>query len=328
MSSLPKIDLVCQAPSLFDASSDFPDIIAQYLPSGGLNLLAGAPGVGKTAFVAGLLRDIRDGRLIFGHTPTRVPAMGFIGTDRSWKNGAGWWFDQVGFSEILAYSMQDDPTYNIKGLRKRHDRTDILASFIDRLKLPPGSLITVDPITPFMGGNLLDYDTCFVASQEIQRHLKLRGYTLLGTAHSSKQKTNKQDRYLRLQDRTLGSTALIGFGDTAMYLASPEEIGKPYYAFHWQPHRAKAETHYLTRDAQGLFLPHVATVDLDGASQIQVLALLPSEASAAVEFSALVDLAAAIPLSSRTVKRALHALVRAGAVQRVSHGRYCRVQLQ
>lgn len=326
MGSVPKSAPVCQAPSVGSSTPlQLPDVIPGYLPAGGINLLSGAPGVGKTAFLAGLLRDLRDGRPIFGHQPRQVPAIGFVGTDRSWANGAGWWFQQVGFPEILAYSMQDDAGYNVKTLRRRHDRIDILLSFIDRLTLPAGAVVTVDPITPFMGGNLLDYDTCFVASQEIQRYLRMRQYTLIGAAHSGKQKANKQDRYLRMQDRVLGSTALIGFGDTAMYLASPEELEKPYYAFHWQPHRAKAQTHYLERDARGLFIPYLGSDTEEGTSQ-RVLALFPPVA--AVSFADLAESAASFPLSKKTVRRAVDQLLIRNQIVRVDRGLYKRTPIQ
>ena len=314
MSSVPNPPTVCQVP----------DIVSFYLPGGGLSLLAGAPGVGKTALVAGMLRDLRDQRSIFGHPSSPVPACGFVNADRGWHKGAGLWFDRVGYPEIQRYSLADDREFSAKRLRRRLERTDLLASFIDRLKLPSGSLIIVDPVSIFLGGNLLDYDTCFVASQEIRAYLRLRGYTMLGTAHSAKMKTNKQDRYLRLQDQILGSTALLGFSDTQMYLASPEELGKAYYAFLWHPHGAKAETHFLDRDNQGLFVPWTGA---DNATQQRILVLIPDDGTA-IEFKGIVELAEAIPYSRRTVKHVLDQLMERGIVERAGYGKYRRVTLQ
>ena len=327
--SLPKSAPSCQVPTVSPSDTSqhpgVPDVIPHYLPGGGLSLLAGAPGVGKTALLAGLLRDIRDGRAIFGHTlGTRPPAIGFINSDRSWDKGAGIWFGRVGYPDIRRYSIADDPTFSAKRLRKRFERTDLLCSFIDQLALPPGSLINVDPVSIFLGGNLLDYDTCYVASQEIRAYLRQKQYTLLGTAHSSKLKTNKQDRYLRMQDQILGSTALLGFSDTQMYLASPEELGKSYYAFLWHPHGAKSEVHYLDRDEQGLFL---SWTGVDQVAQSQLIAYIPDDGTA-IEFGALVDAAQAVPLSRRTVKNIIDSLMERGVIERAGHGKYRRVTLQ
>lgn len=303
-----------------------PDVLPYFLPVGGVNILAGAPGVGKTAWLAGLLRAIRDGEPIFGHPTTRVPPLGFVGTDRSWLNGAAWWFEQAGFPEIAHYCPQDDLSYNLRNLRRKHERTDVLASFMDRLQLPPGAVIGVDPVTPFLGGNLLDYDTCYVASQEIQRYLHMRQYTLIGTAHAGKQRADASDRYLRMQDRILGSAALIGFGDTTMYLASPEELEQPYYGFHWAPHRAKAETHYLKRTETGLFVPYVPPQHDDAAHTDRLLPYIPD--TEPIGLTDLVDRVQEIPLSRSTVQRCLKRLLSQNLI--VKHGRdqYQRIRVQ
>lgn len=299
----------------------YADPVPHILPKGGISLLAGAPNVGKTALVASFLRDLRDGRLVFGRQANPVAGIGYINADRSWGKGSGAWFGLVGFPDIPQYTMSDDTTFNPKRLRKKHERTDILASFIDGLKLPPHSLICVDPIALFLGGNLLDYDSCAVACLEIRAYLRSRDYTLLATAHAAKIKADKKERYLRLQDQVLGSTAISGFTDTMMYLASPQETGKPYFSFVVHPHSAKPDVFQLEQGDDGLFQPYSGA---DSANQTKVLALFPEDGSV-IAFAVLVELADQYPLSRGTVKRVLDELIDVGKVAKVAHGIYARV---
>lgn len=300
----------------------FGDPLPHILPLTGISLLAGAPNVGKTALLAGFLRDFRDGRQILGTvTPRPVAGIGFINADRGWERGAGWWLGKVGYADIPQYSMADDTSFNPKRLRNRRDRVDILAGFIDALKLPPYSLIGVDPIALFLGGNLLNYDDCAVACHEIRAYLRERHYTMIATAHSSKIKADRKERYLRLQDQILGSTAIFGFTDTQMYLASPQETGKPYYVFLWHPHTAPAATFQLEQNDEGLFQLYSGA---DSANQNRVLMILPEDGSE-IEFGLVVELAEQYPLSRRTVKNVLDGLVEGGQAEKVRHGVYRRV---
>lgn len=305
----------CQVP--------YGDPLPEILPAGGISLLAGAPSVGKTALLAGILRDIRDGRSVFGHQPNGVAGIGYVNADRGWIRGSGVWFERIGYPEIVQYSMADDENFSPKLLRKRHERVDVLLGFIDRLKLPSHSLIVVDPIALFLGGNLLDYDSCACACHEIRAGLRARKLTMLATAHSSKIKGDKRERYMRMQDQILGSTAIFGFTDTQMYLASPDEVRKPYFVFLWHPHTAKPETFYLEQDEQGLFRPYSGS---DTFTQNKILALMPDDAE--IEFGALVELAQQIPLSRRTVKNVLDELIEHGRVEKVRHGVYRKLFLQ
>jgi hypothetical protein len=300
-----------------------PDPLPNIIPFGGISLLAGAPNVGKTCLLAWIARCFRDSRPIFGHQPNPLPAIGIVSADRAWARGAGAWFARAGFPDIRVYSMADDASFDCRRLRRRFERSTVLIEFIDKLQLPPGSLVLIDPIGMFLGGNLNDYDTCAVACHEIRYALAQRGLTLLATAHSAKIKADKRERYLRLQDQILGSTALFGFTDTQMYLASPEETSKEYYTFVWHPHLARVEFHLLSRDEQGLFVPY------DGADQgncARVLMLFPDDATE-IAFAALAEHAELIPISKATLKRVLDVLIERQRVVRVAHGRYARVLL-
>ncbi len=333
--SLPDAPSSCQDSSPEQLLSPYKDPLPGVLPLGGISLLAGAPNVGKTALLAGILRCFRDNALVFGRQPNPIASIGYINADRGWEKGSGVWFERAGFPEILQYSMSDDPTFNPKRLRKKHERTDILAAFIDKLNLPPYSLLVIDPIALFLGGNLLSYDDCAVACHEIRIMLRDRKLTLLATAHSAKIKSDKKERYMRLQDQVLGSTAISGFTDTMMYLASPQETGKPYFSFLWHPHAAPAEIFQLVQGDQGLFHayagqdkePQGRSYDASEGSVERVYALIPEDGRV-VEFAEVVDNAQIYPLSKATVKRCLEALLEDGRVLKPFHGRYCRPAIQ
>jgi len=302
-------------------STQHPDPLGLVFTHGSLNFIAGAAGTGKTALLADLLNRFRTGEPIFGHTPTRVADIGVIAADRHWKTGAGLWFGRAGFPDVKYYSMLDDPKFDPRSLRKRWERVDRLTEMVDRLHMQPGGIVLVDPGGVFLGGNLNDYDGCAVACMEIRVMLRERDLTMFSTAHTSKMKADKRERYLRPQDAILGSAAQYAYGDTQCYLAAPDELGKPYYAFLWHPHMAPPETFPLERDAQGLFVPYVGA---DRAACAHVTALFPDNAND-MPLGILVELAEAIPLSRRTVLRALQVLVEEGTIEKVRHGVYRRV---
>jgi AAA domain len=320
-----KIDPRCQQASPASPSEGHDDLLPNIIPYGSVSLLSGAAGLGKTAFFASLAKAFRDGTPIFGHQPIPIPEIGIIVADRGWERGARVWFERAGFPEIKVYSMPDDPHFDPRCLRKKYERTARFGEFIDKLAMVKRSLLFTDPISLFLGGNLLDYDTCAVACHEIRVLLRNRGLTLIASAHSGKLKADRNDRYQRLQDQILGSTALLGFSDTQMVLASPEETGQKHYTFMWLSHLAPPETFLMERDKQGIFT--LADVDgSDATSAHRVLALFPPDGSETT-LGQLTELAQAIPLTMKTVQRALVQLIGERRVQKVRRGTYRRVDI-
>jgi hypothetical protein len=238
-----------------------PDPLSPILLGGTINLLAAAPGTGKSTLLAWLSRKVRDREPLWGRKWGEIPWQGIICADRSWDRSTRRWFALEGMQDLPAYSLQDDRDFKKAKLRHRHQRIAVFEHCLQQLspsgdgQFPLGSLLYVDPLALFLGGNLLDYDTCLVACSEIRELCADRGLTVIGTAHSAKQKANKDSRYLRLQDRILGSTALFGYTDTQMYIAAPGEIDDrtDYYVFLWHPHHAPAATFRFDRDPQGRF---------------------------------------------------------------------------
>lgn len=304
-------------------SQEFPpDPIPRILLGGSVNLLAGMPGVGKSAFLAWFLVRMRDGLEIFGHRPTTIAKMAIVSVDRSWHQSSQLWLELAGFGDIAHYCLQDDMEFVVDRLENKRGRMQILREALDRLTpLPFGSLVVVDPIAPFLGGNLLDYDACMVACTKIRRVCRERGITIIGVSHAGKQKNDKKERYLRLQDRIVGSTAQFGYTDTAMYLASPEETGEKFYTFMWNPHHAPAAAYQLGRSADGLFVPWgESSVAIEEDTLLKIVPETPDGVSFA-------DLITTSGLSKATVHRRLQELVSERRIERVGHGTYRRKSL-
>lgn len=308
--TVPTILVPCQVPD---------DLIPHFLPGGGISILAGAPNVGKTALLASLLKAFQTGAPIFGRTP-RVVQWGYINSDRGWDKGAGLWLRRAGV-ELAHYSLADDPSFSPKRLRRKWERVDVLASLIDKLSLPRDSGVIVDPMSLFLGGNLLDYDACMCACMEIRAYIRDRGYTILGLAHSGKMKADKSERYVRTSDQILGSTAISGFSDAILHLASPEELDEPYYQLSWHPHGAQAERYLLERDDQGLFVPYVQVTEKT--RRQAVLQAIPTTGEA-VPLPTIIAAAAGLPCSTKTVKRILVELIEEGIIVKVQRGWYRR----
>ena len=285
------------------------DPIPGILTYGSLNLLAGASGVGKTCLLSWLLTRLRDGLDVFGRPVNAPTKIGFVCADRGAVT-AEYWMDKAGYPDLPLYSLADDPQFLPPRLRSRTLLTTILGECLDKLRLPPGSLAVVDPISLFLGGNLMDYQSCAVACIEIRRLCRARHLTLIGTAHASKQKSDKKEQYRRLQDRILGSAAQLGYGDTQMYLASPEETGEAFYSFLWHSHTSPPAVFPLGRNAEGLFIPWAESIE--AAEEGNILANIPEDGTP-VSYQLLLQLTG---VSRATLFRKLNDLIDAGILER------------
>lgn len=314
--SLPESVTRSQARSQARIHAPFPDLVPGIITHGSVNILAGASGVGKTCLLSTLLAKLAKGEPIFG-TPTHAPtAIGYICADRGGST-AQYWLEKAGSPPLKFYSLVEDPDFKTVTLRNKFKLVEVLDSIMAKLQLPPGGLVLTDPITLFMG-NPNDYQGCAIACIEIRRACIRRQLTMIGTAHASKQKSDAKSQYKRLQDRILGSAAQLGYGDTQMYLASPEETGEKFYTFLWHPHTAPAQFFPIGRDQEGMFVDW-----LEGTQAVQegkILAAI-TEAEEGTSFAEII-VASEVPRA--TVFRYLQDLVKEGRILKVGHGRYRR----
>ena len=232
-------------------------------PAGGISLICGATGIGKTALLADWCKALLERGDILGFQAARVPFVGVIVTDRRYQE-AKFWFGQAGVEEgerFLLYCIQDDEGMKWEKLRNPKHHLGAFEEALENLaggpgkKLPKGSVVVVDPIAPFLGGKLNDYSHTLAAVGPMNQLAAKAEITILGTHHVAKAKADKKERMLRPQDRILGSTALVGYTNTLTYVVGPEETGAPYYLIGYVAHNLPSKEYKFTRDERGMFVP-------------------------------------------------------------------------
>lgn len=296
------------------APSPFPDPIPGIIGYGTVNILAGAPGVGKTCLLSTILARLRDGKDIFGAACHAPPAIGFISADRG--AATAWHWLRLAGADVRFYNLVEDTEFATIRLRNKFQLvTVVLEGCVEQLALPPGSIVVVDPVTLFMG-NPNDYQGCAIACIEMRRMCHRRQLTMLGTAHASKQKADSKAQYKRLQDRILGSAAQLGYGDTQMYLASPEETDEKFHTFLWHPHTSPPQIFPLGRDQHGMFVDWLEGTRAK--EEGKILAAI-TEDEAGTSFAEIL-IKSEVPKT--TVFRYLQELMKDGRILKVGHGRY------
>lgn len=295
----------------------FPDPIHALVPFGSICTLSGASGVGKTAFIAGMIATIQRGEPFCGHQTHLPPAIGVFVCDRPWRDHNAW-FQKAGCGDLPHLSLRDIDNYSWDTLRDYKRIPQIFGSLIDQINLPPGSLLIVDPLPLFIPGRLIDYKDVAIGLGHLDQQLKARGLTMLGVFHVSKQKSNKNDRYMRPQDRILGSSALIGYSETAFYLLSPDEAETHGYEFGAISHQLPPIVAQYKRTENGLFTP---AHDLDGVGEEEkALAAFPA-AGTTVSASVLYEtLQRQLKCSESTAKRLVGRLLGDGRVRKLGRG--------
>lgn len=298
----------------------FPDPIEHLMPFGSISTLSGASGVGKTAFLAGMVKTWQSGGQLFGLTTTMPPQIGMLACDRPWRDHQAW-FDRAGCTGFPHYSLRDEP-YNWEALRDSKQVPKVFGGLVDSLKLPPGSLLIVDPISLFIPGRLFDYKDVAIGLGLLDAELKKRHLTTLGVFHVAKQKGNKNERYMRPQDRILGSSALIGYSETAFYLISPDEAERRTYEFGIISHQLKGTAYQYTRNDKGLFIP--AEIFDDIHEEEAALTILPFDGTGLTTAQWALEIQRLMSCSLSTAERLMRKLRRADRVVKLGKGKYRR----
>lgn len=294
--------------------------------------MAGPSGVGKTALYCGWVRSLLDGGTILG-AAARLEgeqAIGIVFADRALENNRHWLdrFGLYGEPRVGIYSIVDDSSFPLRSLRVAAEHPKLFRSCVDKLLLPPGSLLIVDPISLFLGGKLIDYACTAAAMLQLQRIAKERQLTILGVHHVSKQKDDPKSNYRRPQDRILGSGALLGFSDTQFWMIGPEETRKPYYWVGYASHSEVGRRFEFSRDKLGRFVQvtqdplEKLKKEAKGDQNMAILRLIDVEPTPIL---AVVAAAEALGVSRAAVYRTLDRLMLAGGVTKDGVGRYRRL---
>lgn len=307
-------------------ASAFADPIQDLIPFGSICTFSGASGVGKTAFIASMIVSIQAGEPLFGHQTNPPPKIGLLVCDRPWRDHAAW-FEKAGCPDLPHLSLRDLPDYQWQLFRTYSPEemaSKLFGGLIDTLALPPGSLLIVDPLPLFLSGRLIDYKDVAISFGMLDRELRKRQITMLGVFHVSKQKANRTDRYMRPQDRILGSAALIGYSETAFYLLSPDEAEHHAYEFGAIAHQLPPIVLHYKRNKQGLFVP---AHELDGIDQEeQAFACFPPEGTSVAASIILDKIERTLPCANATARRILGRLISDGRVKKLGRGLYERAK--
>lgn len=147
-------------------------------------------------------------------------------------------------------SMIDNSDIDIRMFQ--YDALSLLFNILDKLK---GPIFMVDPLIIFLGVDLNRYHLVAPALIRLNRYCQDKGYTLLGTHHTTKARSDFS--FLRPQDRISGSSALSAFTSTQVALTAPDEVPGENLLnaarLDIVSHIAAPETHWLSRDKKGLY---------------------------------------------------------------------------
>jgi len=297
---------------------------SKFLPSREVSVLAGASGSGKSTLLLQFLKSWADGRS-FLDVPPPSDGVSYLAGDRS-INSLYHRATDVGIdmTTIPHTSLIDNSDIDIKMFQ--YDALSLLFRLLDSLK---GPLFMIDPLIIFLGVDLNRYHLVAPQLIRLNRHCQDRGYTILGTHHTTKARSDFQ--FMRPQDRISGSSALSAFTSTQLALTSPDEVPQtssslpPAARLDIVSHIAAPETHWLSRDDKGLFTPMGPDADraLQTAGVVGLAIYQSVPAGSAVTAPTILSTLDGVA-SRATVYRHLEKLVEGGLLQKESRGSYTR----
>ncbi len=299
----------------------YPDFIEGVIRPHSVNLLAGASGSGKTSLVSSWIARFLTGRTIFGHATHCPPdKLGVIAADRGTDSYQSW-FKQHQVTDVPFYNVCEDPEIvPERFIGTASQLAELLIQSIALLELGPRALIVVDPLAPFIAGDLSSYKPSMVALMRLRKVCEALDVTLLGNVHTAKETAEKTYKYP--EERILGSMGLRGYSDAQMYLERPDhENDEKHHLFGWRPHNAPPEVFRLMMDQKtGVF-----SLDTEGTTEreqhkVYVCSLIPVDEegmpTAEIKQAAMDHLRIKEPLA----KKYLYELEDDGKIERVRHG--------
>lgn len=293
-----------------------PDPLPPYITGGSVNLVIGNQRAGKTRLLAYLLRRWYAGLPILGAQPQVVPAHGFLSASRSFQRTVA---PQMAGLPLRTFCLVDNAGFDFALLKKKGARVEALERCLNHLDLPRGSVLWVDPLLLFLGGSPMDFDGCALACLEIRKVLAARGLTLVGTMLSAKSKGDDQELYPRLVDRIVGTVSQLAFADSALYLATPDELKKAgVYTLQAITGDTPVVEHALVLTAAGTFEDAPA-----GAEFEPVLSLVPADGTP-VRVSDLRRILVPRVMSRATLFRALKVLLDQAVLHKPEYGAVAR----
>lgn len=301
-----------------------PDPLPPIFTGGSVNLIGGAPYVGKTLLVAWLVRQFLEGTVLGYPVPAgAISEHVYIAGTGSWQKTHHKVFAGLA---VRPYAIRDDLALDPGRGRRRQDRLAAFEEALAHVAPKPHAIVWVDPLTCFFSGSLLDPEVCHHSTEVVARLALKYQITLVGTTLAAKSKPNPQERYQSLVNRIASSAALYACMDTTLYLATPEECDRLVHTLGVYPRQARQQTYDLIQHPETGHFAYATSEQGETALHKAI-----PEAPASIHVSELQSLLcqpdASDSLSRPTLYRHLRLLTERGIIRQVERGRYQRRKL-
>jgi archaellum biogenesis ATPase FlaH len=302
------------------ATADAPlDLIDGILPAEEVSILAGASGAGKTTLLMQVIRQLQRNQDIFGHPAKHDLSIGYIAADRTWRSYERLAESaQVDLERLKIRALIDDEAISLDKFES--DPLQLLHDLIGQMNPRELDLVVVDPLVVFMGCDTNKYHLNASRLIRLNKWCKANKLTILGTHHATKARSDYS--FKRPQDRISGTSALLGFTSSQLFLADPTETGEPFHQWHIVSHHAPQTTIYLSRGEGGMFTQVENYVDDLQNVEAQLLALFDLSGTP-IGRAEIIEQLQNVP--ERTVERYLQQFVSQGVLQRPGRGQYARL---
>lgn len=303
------------------------DLVRGLLPRHEVSIFSGASGSGKTTLILQLLAAVQHHEPFFAFPAVEeTPKVALICNDRSLRTTLEL-ADRAGADLDLCHLQSVVDHRQIDVGRLRTDPFGLLLLLLKQAVEQQATWIIVDPLVVFFGADTKLYGPNAVALIMLNRMCQDHHFTLLGTHHATKARTDYG--FKRRQDRIGGSGgALQGYSSTQLFLDTPEEAGGPHSILRIMHHLYPERDLALVRNEAGIFVPAPTEEATTPPAEPPSLAAFADTLLQVVPTDQEVSRAFFVEhfpsASPTTVDRALRALVEQAALVRIRHGAYRR----
>ncbi len=293
-------------------------LVDQIFPTKEIHIIAGASGVGKTTWAFQFLDEWSQGIPVFGYKSNPCP-MVYVSCDRS-EQSVGITLDRVGvphpkFVDARGVSRHGEKAFEEVLYTCRTLEPNVRLIFIEAFSL-------LVPQVSFKDS----YRTTGQFLSELSQTLSKEDLTIIGTAHSPKQREN--DQIIDPRQMVLGSVAWGGFVETIIAIRrvkpkNPEDMRRQILLL---PRNAREESFDFDLDVRGRFTKVLPTTTF-GTLNERLESAFGFDAN--ITTSELIEMGRQVGVTAkRTVELWFTQAVDEGRLKRIAQGVYRRVPKQ
>ncbi len=293
-------------------------LVDQIFPTKEIHIIAGASGVGKTTWAFQFLDEWSQGIPVFGYKSNPCP-MVYVSCDRS-EQSVGITLDRVG--------VPHPKFVDARGVSKHGDKAFEEVLYTCRTLEPNVRLIFIEAFSLLVPQVSFkdSYRTTGQFLSELSQTLSREDLTVIGTAHSPKQREN--DQIIDPRQMVLGTVAWGGFVETIIAIRrvkpkNPEDMRRQILLL---PRNAREESFDFDFDVRGRFTKVLPTTTF-GTLNERLESAFGFDAN--ITKSELVEMGRQIGITAeRTVELWITQAVDEGRLKRIVLGVYRRVPKQ